>query len=149
MAAAGVVVIPATGMEGVPLKIFHARYTGKPWPVSRPCAEANVASPHFITMVGLNQPSFFVLEPAELCHPSLKDRVFVKPEVLPNALRVFIDFWCEGITKFGHIARLLEEREIAVGLNVALCTRVTIPIPSPTKVSATFNNPDPFNARLN
>ena len=89
----------------MPSKVFHARYTRKPWPVSRPCAEANMACPHFIAVVGLNQPSFFVLEPAELCHPSLKDCVFVKPKVLPNALRVLIDFWCKGIAEFGHIAR--------------------------------------------
>ena len=148
MAAAGVVVIPAAGMEGVAPKIFHARYTGKPWPVSGACAEANMASPHFITMVGLNQPSFFVLEPAELCHPSLKNRVFVKPKVLPNALRVFIDFWCKGIAKFGHVARLLEEREVAVGLNVTLCPRVTIPVPGSAEVAPAFNNSDSFDACL-
>ena len=45
-----------------------------------------MASLHFVTMVGLNQPSFLVIKPAKLCHPGLEDRVFIKPEVLPNAL---------------------------------------------------------------
>ena len=99
-------------------------------------------------MVGLNQPSFLVLEPAELCHPSLKDRVFIKPKVLPNALRVLINLGCKGIAKFGHVARLLEEREVAVGLNVTLCARVTIPIPGSAEVAPAFNNSDSFDACL-
>ena len=107
-----------------------------------------MACTHFVTMVGLNQPPFLVIKPAKLCHPGLKDCVFVKTKVLSNALRVLIDFGCKGIAEFGHVARLLEEREIAVGLNVTLRTRIAIPVPGSAEVTAAFNNSDSFNACL-
>ena len=140
MAAAGVVVIPATGMEGMSFKVSTPGMPGSRGLLAGPC-RGKYGEPVF-RHHGWSEPTIVSRPRASgALSPSLKDRVFVKPEVLPNGCACsYISG--KGIAEFGHMA-VSSRRGDSCRTHVTLRTRITIPVPGSAEVTAAFNDLTP------
>ena len=116
--------------------------------IGRPGAQADMSCAHGIPPVGCHEPQGLVLEPAQLGHPGLKHRVFIKIEMLAYSLGMLVNLRGIRIAKFRYVAGFLQKRQVTIGFDVALCPGITVPVPSTTKITAALNNADVANAGL-
>ena len=77
-----------------------------------------------------------------------RQRAFVQVEVPGDALAVLEDLRRAGVLLAGDVGGLLQEREVDVGLDVALCSRVPVPVPGAAEVAALLDDAKVVDARL-
>ena len=73
---------------------------------------------------------------------------FVQVELPGDPPAVSEDLRRPGVLLAGDVRGLLEERKVHVGLDVALCTRVPVPVPGATEVAALLNDAKVVDTRL-
>ena len=81
--AAGVVVVPATGVERVAFEVLDPWYRWQLRPVERPVRHRDRARAHLVVAVGRNDPARCGVVPTHLGHFGLKAGVLVEIVVLP------------------------------------------------------------------
>ena len=84
-------------------------------------------------------------------HPGdfgLEKRPVIKSIVVAESLAVVEYFPGVGVLLPGDVADLLEERQVDVGLDVALGSRVPVPVPGATEIASLFDDPQVLNAGL-
>jgi hypothetical protein len=101
-----------------------------------------------VIAVGRDPPALLVLVPFHFPDPGLKDRVVVEFEVVADPLCVLIDLRRVGVLFLRHVAGFLQQREIAVGFDVALGAGVTVPIPGAAEVAPGLDDFEVGNAAL-
>src|SRR5271166_6268016 len=134
--AAGVIVVPAAGVEGVPLVAVDSRDAGQLGPVQRSIRHDHVTRAKPVAAIGGNDPSVLVLVPPEFLNLGLEEGAAVKVELVCDSPRVLQNFRREGILLLRHIAGLLEQRQIDVSLDIALRPGITVPVPGAAEVTA-------------
>jgi hypothetical protein len=72
----------------------------------------------------------------------LKEGPFVESVVPTDRLAVFKNFLGTSVLLGGDVAEFLKKRQVDVGLDIALSTRVPVPIPGTSEIAALFNNAD-------
>ena len=148
VAAAGVLIIPATRMKGVPFKLVRSRNTRQSWAVCGAGAKAHIPCLHCVTAIGGDDPERFRFIPSELSNPGLKHSIFIKVKVFANTLGVLLNLWCKREAQLGDVACLFKERQIAVRLNIALGPGISIPVPGAAKIGTTLDNTHILNTGL-
>ncbi len=63
-------------------------------------------------------------------------RLFVEVELLSDSARMVPDLVRAGVLLLGDIAGLLQQRQIDVGLNIALRAGIPVPVPRAAEISA-------------
>ena len=127
--AAGIVVVPAAGVEGMTLEASDAGDAGQLGPVERPVGHGHKLSPDGVTPVGMNNPAPARVVPAHCAHPGLEAGVCVQVVVAGDGLAVFKDLRRVRVFVFRDVVQLFEQRQIAVRLDVAHGAWIAIPIP--------------------
>src|SRR3984893_11348690 len=138
--AAGVVVVPATGVEGMPLELLDPGDRRELGPVQGPTRHDHEARLEDITSVSADRPAAGFIVPACLFDLRLEAGPPVKVEVLPDPLGVLENLGREGVLLLRDISGLFEQRQVNVGFNVALGARIAVPVPGPAKIAALFDD---------
>ena len=146
--AAGVVVVPPAGVEGVAREGLDARDARQLRPVQRTVAHEQEPGPHVVAAVGADHPAVAVGVPVDGAHLGGQARVVVEAEVIGDALAVLEDLRRLGVLLGGDVAGLLEQREVDVGLDVALRAGVAVPVPGAAEVAALLDDADVVDAGL-
>ena len=129
-------VVPARGVEGLALELAHAldaRELGRGEDAVRQDHEARA---HRIAAVGLHGPAAARLVPGRLLHRGVEQAVLVEAELLGHLLAVLEDLEARGELHGGHVAHLLQHREVAVRLDVAGDAGIAVPVPGAADVAA-------------
>ncbi len=95
--AAGVVVVPPAGVEGVPAEALDAGDAGQLRPVQRPGPDGDELGADLVAAVGADDPARRVVVPAQLGDPGREAGVVVEPEVPGDALAVLEDLGRLGV----------------------------------------------------
>src|ERR1022692_864341 len=146
--AARVSVIPSAGVESVPLEAVDARKSGKLRPVKRPVGHDDEARSHPVVAIGGYYPAVLLFVPSDVLDLSLKAGVTIQVEFLADASRVSQDLRRVGVLLLRDVAGLFEQRQIDVSLDIALRTRISIPVPGPAEVAALLDDAEVLDAGL-
>jgi hypothetical protein len=84
----------------------------------------------------------------KLLDPGLEADVAVQIELAGDRLAVVEDLAAVGVLLLRHVADLLEERQVGVGLDVAGDARVAVPVPGASEVRRRVDDADVFDAGL-
>src|SRR5881628_2953773 len=132
--ATGVVVVPATRVERMPLELLDPRNCGELGPVQGPTRHDHKARLEDIAAIGADRPAPFLIVPTRLFYLRLEAGSLVEVEVLPDPLGVLKDLRREGVLFLRDIAGLFEQRQIHVGFDVTLGAGIAVPVPGPAKI---------------
>src|SRR5215471_2948148 len=146
--SAGVPVVPATGVEGVPLVTVDPGNSGQLGPVEGPVGHHDVARAQEVITIGADQPPALFLAPSDFPDQGLKESAAIQIVLLADAACVREDFRCEGVLLFGQVSGLLEQRQIDVRLDVALRSRIAVPVPGTAEVAALLDDAKVLHPRL-
>src|SRR5271167_2390590 len=116
---AGVSVIPAAGVEGMPLEGVDALNAGELGPVKRPVGHDDESGADAVAAIGSDDPAALFLAPGERFDLRLEACVAVQVEMLADTPRVRQDFRRVGVLLPGYVADLLEQRKVDVRLDIA------------------------------
>src|SRR5215471_5724915 len=146
--SAGIPVVPATGVKGVPLVTVDSGNSGQLGPVEGTVGHHDVARAQEVITIGADQPPALLLAPSDFRDQGLKESAAIQIVLLADAARVREDFRREGILLFRQVSGLLEQRKIDVRLDVALGARIAIPVPGSPEVAALLDDAQVWHARL-
>ena len=144
--AAGVVVIPAAGVERVALEGLDACDAGQFRHVQRPGAHADELRGEGIAAVGADGPARFRLVPIETHDLGVEQRVVVEAVLLADALAVREDFRRMRVFLGRHVAGFFEQRHVDHRGRIALRARIPVPVPGAAEVAALLDDADILNA---
>ena len=103
--AAGVVVVPAAGVERVALEVLDAGDAGELRHVQRAGAHGDELRGELVAAVGADDPARAVVVPLEVGDLGVEQRVVVEAELLPDALAVLEDLRARARTSRSACAR--------------------------------------------
>ena len=105
---------------------------------------ADMRSPRLVRMVQRRR----VVVPRDGRDLGREAGALVQVEVPGDATAVLEDLRCAGVLLARDVAGLLQQREVDVGLDVALCARVPVPVPGAAEVAALLDDAKVVDARL-
>ena len=103
---------------------------------------------HLVAPVGADDPAGSRRIPTDLVHLGLQAGVAVEVVVLGDAPAVREDLRALGVFFGGHVAELLQQRHVHVGLDVAGDPRIAVPVPGAAHVGRPVDQPHAFDAEL-
>ena len=144
--AAGVVVVPSAGVERVALEVADAGDAGEFRPVEGPVGHGHEPGSQSVAPVGGDDPPGGVFVPGHTGDFRLEHHPVVEPVVLAETPAVVEDLPGVRVFLLGDVADFFEERQVDVGLDVALGSRVPVPVPGAAEIAAFFDDPQVFHA---
>src|SRR5262249_20003022 len=94
------------------------------------------ARTHGVAAVGMNGPTSCRLVPGGLLDGGVEEAALVEAEALGHALTVLEDLEPRGELHRGDVAHFLQQRQVAIALDVAGDGGIAIPVPRATDVAA-------------
>jgi hypothetical protein len=140
--AAGVIVIPAAGVERVSLEGLDAFDAGKFRHMQRPRAHADELRGEGVAAVGADIPARLCFVPIEAHDLGVKQRVVVEAVLLADTLAVREDFRRMRILLRGHMAGFFEQRHVDHRRGIALRARIPVPVPGAAEVATLLYDAD-------
>lgn len=134
-APAGVVVVPAGGVEHMAREVLDAGDTGQLRAVVRALRHDDEPRPDLVTAVGGDQPAFGSVVPLQFPHLCGEQRTVVEAEVLADVAAVSEDLCAVGELLRRHEAEFLEHRDVAVRVVVTLDSGEAVPVPHAPEVA--------------
>lgn len=107
--AAGVVVVPAAGVERMALEGLDARDAGEFRPAECSAGDHHMARPDAVVPVGVDGPLQLGVVPAEFGHLGPEADIAVEVEVAPDRPCVLSDLLARRVAPLGYVADLLEQ----------------------------------------
>ncbi|CAB4621515.1 unannotated protein [freshwater metagenome] len=146
--AAGVVVVPARGVEHLALEGFDARDAGDLGLVEDATGNHDVLRTDRVAARGRDDPAAGTVVPYRSGDHGLEERTVVEIERATEQLAVLEDLGCARVALRRHVAGLLEEGKVGVRLDITHATRVAVPVPGATEVATLFHDAEIRDARL-
>ena len=81
-------------------------------------------------------------------HARVKERAGVQVKLTRDALAMLMDLRPVGESLRRHVAGFFQQGHIAIGVIVALNSRIAVPIPDPAEVAGMLDDPEIVDARL-
>jgi hypothetical protein len=97
-------------------------------------SQTDEACLHLIAAIGLDDPAQGAFIPANLGHLGLEAGLLVEAEMTTNRTGIFRDFRSLRIFFGWYVADLLQQRQVHIGLHVARCARIAIPVPDSAEI---------------
>ena len=144
----GVAVVPAARVERVTLERLDPGDARQLRSCGRAERHDDEARPDVVVAIGRDVPSAEILVPVDRAHPRAPDRTLVEVVVPTDALRVLEDLVDVGVLLLRRVAELLEQRQIAVRIGVALRAGIAVPVPGAAEVAAGLDDPERRDASL-
>ncbi len=146
--SAGVLVVPARRVEHVPLEVLDPRDAGQLRPVVRTSGQYHEAGPDVVAAVGVQPPAIDRFVPAHRAYLGGEDRTVVEPEMLGDTPAVLEDLGTVGELLRRDEVELLEHRDVAVRIVVALDSGEPVPVPDAAEVPTHLDDADVVDAGL-
>ena len=140
--AAGVIVIPAAGVERVSLEGLDAFDAGQFWHMQRPRAHADELRGEGIAAIGADGPARFGLVPVEAHDLGMEQRVVVEAVLPADALAMREDFRRMRVFLRRHVAGFFEQRHIDHRRRIALRAGIPVPVPGAAEIAALLDDAD-------
>ena len=145
----GVRVVPAAGVEGsARLKALDAGDARELGAVQGTVAHDEELRRHAVAPVGADGPAPAGLVPLDRGDLGGEAGALVQVEVPGDATAVLQDLRGPDVLLARDVGGLFEQREVDVGLDVALGARVPVPVPGAAEVAALLNDAKVVDARL-
>ena len=141
LALQGDVVVPARCVERGTLEALHPVDAGQLRARQDPVGEDHEPGTHGVTPIGGHRPAPGRLVPGRLLDGRVEEATLVEAEALGHLLAVLEDLEPGGELHRRDVAHLLQQRQVAVGLDVARDTRIAVPVPRPPDVAALLAEP--------
>ena len=141
-------VIPPAGVKRMTSELLDARDTRELGSVERAVAHDQESSRDPVVAVGEDGPSQARAIPGDPGHLGREARALVEPEVPGDAAAVLQDLRGAGVLLAWDVGRLLQQGEVHVGLDVALCSGISVPVPGAAEVATLFDDAKVVDARL-
>jgi hypothetical protein len=109
---------------------------GKLGPVQGPIGHDDEAGAQAVAAISGNNPPELVFTPGYLFDLRLKQGIAIQIEFPPDPAGMFQNFRCVGVFFLWNVPRLLKQRQIDIRLDIALCARITVPVPGAAEVAA-------------
>ena len=142
------VVVPPRRVERLALERLHPVDAGELRCGQDAVGEDHEARAHRVAAVGGDRPTAGRLVPLGALDRGVEQAVLVEAELLGHRLAVLEDLEPRRELHRRDVAHLLEQRQVAVGLDVAGDARVAVPVPRAADVAALLAEPDIDEARL-
>ena len=136
------VVVPARRVERLALVRLHPVDAGQLGRRQDAVRQDDEAGLHRIAAIGGHRPAARLLVPHRRLHRRVEQAVLVERELLGHRLAVLEDLEARRELHRRDVAHLLEQREVAVGLDVAGDARVPVPVPRAADVAALLAEAD-------
>src|SRR5262245_24863825 len=146
--SARVLVVPAARVKDMPLEVVDPRDGGQLGTVEGAAAHDDESSFELVAAIGLDRPAPGALVPAGFGDLRLEAGVLVQVEVLADPFGVLEDLGREGVLLLWYVSGLFQERQIDVGLDVALSAGITVPVPGPAEVPGLLDDADVGDSHL-
>src|SRR3990172_1972063 len=98
--------------------------------------------PDVIAAVRADPPALDRSVPAQRANHRAEKRRLVEAEMLSDALAMFVDLRTVGKFLRRNVVQLFEQRDITIGIIVALDPGVAVPVPGAAEVPAQFDDPE-------
>ena len=95
---------------------------------------------YLIALIGFDCPQSGIIRPPCFSYFSLQYRVFVKFKLFCNNATVLKSFRSIGVFSFGYKSGFFKQRKVNIRFNITRSTRISVPIPSSSKISSFFYN---------
>ena len=95
---------------------------------------------YLIAFIGFDCPQSRIIRPPCFSYFGLQYRVFVKFKLFCNNATVFKSFRSIGVFPFGYKSGFFKQRKIDIRFNITGSARISVPIPSSSKISSFFYN---------
>ncbi len=128
-AAAGIGVVPPAGVEGVTAERADAVDPGQLGPVQRAGGRDHEAGPEAVAPRGVHGPAARDVVPVHVGDLGAEQGARRQPVVVGDAPGMVEDLRGVCVALGGNDAELLEQGQVDVGLDVALGSRVLVPVP--------------------
>ena len=138
--AAGIVIVPAAGVEGVALEGLDAGNAGQLGHVQRPGAQADEAGGEDIAAVGRDHPAAGRLVPGDVGHLGVEEGVFIEAVLFPDPLALGQDLRRVGVLLGRHVTGFFQQRHVDHRGGVALRARIAVPVPGAAEVAALLDD---------
>ncbi len=146
--AARVVARPPARVEGPPAEGPDDRDARERGPVQRAVAHDEERRPQGVAAIGPDGPAGPIGSPLDRGDLPRQARIVGEAEVPGDTAAVLWDLGPVRVLLRRDVAGLLEQRQVDVRRDVALRTRVPVPVPRPADVAALLDDPDVVDARL-
>ncbi len=146
--AARVGVVPPAGVEGLSGEVLDAGDARQLRLVQDAAGDHDEARGDLVAPVRGDAPPVGVLVPLRALDHGLEQRLVVEVEVATQQPAVLEDLGRGRVALGGHVARLLEQRKVGVGLDVAHAARIAVPVPRAAEVAALLDQPEVGDAEL-
>ena len=146
--ASGIGVVPPTGVEGMAFELPDSGDPRELRPVQGSVAHHEEPGRHAITAVRRDGPAQAGVVPFDGGDLGGQARALVQVEVPGDAMAVLQNLGGADVLLTGDVGGLLQEREVDVRLDVALCSWVPVPVPGAAEVAALLNDAKVVDARL-
>ena len=144
----GVRVVPATGVKGVTREILDALDTRELGSMERAVAHDEESSRDPVMPVGEDGPPKARAVPGDPGHLGGQARALVDLELPGDSTAMLHDLRSARVLLARDVGRLLQQRQIHVGLDVALCSGISVPVPGAAEVATFFDDAKVVDARL-
>ena len=135
-------------MKGVTGESLDSRDAGQLGPVERTVAHDEELGGHPVAPVGEDAPAQARVVPPNRRDLGRETRALVEVEVPGDPPTMFEDLRGTGVLLARDVAGLLQEREVDIGLDIALSAWISVPIPGPAEVATLLDDPKIVDARL-
>ena len=140
--SARILIIPATGMEGVARKRLDARNTRQFGPVQWAVGHHDILCREAVAMICVHLPAAMILVPVHGRDFRAEQGLVIEAVVPRDPLRMFEDFRRAGVLLHRHVAGLLQQRQVDVAFDVACRARIAVPVPGAAEIAALLHHAD-------
>ena len=138
--AAGVLIVPAAGVEGVALEGLDAGDARQLGLVQGAVGHDHEAGAHGVAVVGRDDPALGRLVPGQVLDRGLEAGVLVEVIVPGDAARMLEDLGRLGVAHLGDEAGLLQQGQVDQALDVAGRAGIAVPVPGAAEVAGRLDH---------
>ncbi len=147
-AAAGIVEIPAAGVEALALEAFDAGDAGQLGGAEQAGGGDDEARRDTVAAVGMDDPAVALLVPDELLDHRLEHAGTIEVVALRQSLHIGEDLGALGVFLGRDVVHLFEQRHVDIGFDVAGNTGIAVPVPGAAEVGALLDDADVLDSGL-
>ena len=144
--SAGVLIVPARGVKAVAGEVVDSWDARELRTVVGSGSHDQKAGAELVAAIRADPPALDRRIPAQRPNHGTEQRLLVEAKMTADPLALLEDLAAIGVAVLGEIAHLLEQRHVAIRLDVALHPGVAVPIPGAAEVAAHLDDADVADA---
>ena len=145
---AGIIIVPAAGMERMTRKRLDPRNTRQFRTVQRAVGHDHILRRETVAAIGVNLPAPMILVPVQAGDFCAQKGIAVKVVVAGDTAGMLKNLRRAGILLHRHVAGLFQQRQVDIALDIARSARIAVPVPGAAEVATLLHHADIFEPRI-